>query len=73
MLVNTEKEKLEKMDDITLVEELLRRQSEVLDLYIKREACRNNMEMWSYCHDLYYNKMSDLIEVKYMVVGRMHK
>lgn len=73
MLNSVEKERLEALTDIELVENLMMRQSEVLDLYAKREASKNNMEQWEYYHELYYSKTSDLIDVKYMVVARMHK
>lgn len=73
MLNSAERERLESLTDIELVEDLIRRQSEVLDLYAKREASKNNMEQWEYYHELYYSKTSDLIDVKYMVIGRMHK
>ncbi len=72
-LNSAECERLEKLDDISLVEHLLALQQQCVDLFNKREMNRNNPERWEYYHNAYYEKTSELIEIKYMVCGRMIK
>lgn len=72
-LDNVERERLEKLDDVSLVEHLLQLKYECDDLFNKREMNRNNPERWEYYHNQYYEKTSALVEVKYMVCGRMLK
>ena len=70
---SAEKERLEKLDNISLVEHLLTLQQQCIDLFNKREMNRNNPSRWEEYHDQYYAKTSELIEVKYIVVARMNK
>lgn len=70
---SVERERLEKLDDVSLVEHLLQVKFECDDLFNKREMNRNNPDRWQYYHDLYYEKTSELIEIKYMVCARMIK
>ena len=70
---SAEKERLEKLDNISLVEHLLTIQQQCVDLFNKREMNRNNPSQWEYYHEQYYEKTSELIEVKYMIVSRMNK
>lgn len=72
-LNSEEKKRLEQLSDLQLVEHLLRLQYESDDFFNKREMNRNNLERYEYYHKLYYDKISELIEVKYMVCGRMIK
>ena len=72
-LNSAEKERLEKLDNISLVEHLLNLQQQCVDLFNKREMNRNNPSRWEEYHNLYYEKTSELIEVKYMIVARMNK
>lgn len=72
-LNNLERERLEKLSDIELVEHLLHLKYECDDLFNKREMNRNNQERWEFYHDAYYEKTSVLIEVKYMILKRMVK
>lgn len=72
-LNSEEKKRLEQLSDLQLVEHLLRLQYESDDFFNKREMNRNNLERYEYYHKLYYDKISELIEVKYMVCGRMLK
>lgn len=72
-LNSEEKTRLAQLSDLQLVEHLLRLQYESDDFFNKREMNRNNLERYEYYHKLYYDKISELIEVKYMVCGRMIK
>ena len=70
-LNSAEKERLEQLDDISLVEHLLALQQQCVDLFNKREMNHNDHEKWLFYHEQYYEKTSELIDVKYMVCGRM--
>lgn len=70
---SAERERLEKLDNISLVEHLLMLQQQCVDLFNKREMNRNNPQQLEYYHDQYYEKTSELIEVKYIIVARMNK
>lgn len=70
-LNSAERERLEKLDDISLVEHLLELKHESDELFNKREANHNNPEKWEFYHNAYYEKVSELVDVKYMVCGRM--
>lgn len=72
-LNSVEKERLEKLDNISLVEHFMTIQQQCIDLFNKREMNRNDMEKWETYHNQYYEKTSELIEVKYMIVARMNK
>lgn len=72
-LNSQERERLEQLDDISLVEHLLVLQQQCVDLFNKREMNRNNNERCEYYHVQYYEKTSELVEVKYIVVARMHR
>lgn len=68
-----ERERLEKLSNLELVEHFMTMQQQCIDLFNKREMNRNNMEKWETYHDQYYQKTSELIEIKYMIVSRMNK
>lgn len=70
---SAEKERLEKLDNISLVEHLLTLQQQCVDLFNNREKNRNFPDIWERYHNEYYEKTSELIEVKYMIVARMNK
>ena len=70
---SAEKERLEKLSNLELTEHLLTLQQQCVDLYNKRETNRNNPILWEYYHHSYYDKTSELIEIKYMIVARMNK
>ena len=72
-LNSAERERLEQLDNLSLLEHFITLQQQATDLFNKREMNRNNMDQWEYYHNLYYEKTSEFIEVKYMVVSRMNK
>lgn len=67
------KAKYEAMENVTLVEELLSMQSRVEHLHQRKcEASKESTtEQYLYYAEQYYQAMFDLVELKYMVVGRM--
>ena len=70
---SAERERLEKLDNLSLLEHFITLQQQATDLFNKREMNRNNPTQWEYYHQLYYEKTSEFIEVKYIVVARMNK
>lgn len=70
-LNSEEKTRLEQLDDISLVEHLLNLQQQCIDLFNNREKNRNFPDIWERYHNMYYEKTSELIDVKYIVCGRM--
>ena len=72
-MTNTElKEKLEQMQNLDIVELLLSKQSEVLDLYNKREMNKNDPEKWEFYHSKYYEVMMELISIKFYCTKKMN-
>lgn len=65
-------DKLETMENVTLVETLLAYQSKVEHLHALKESHKNdNPEDYKYYSSAYYEAMNDLITIKYKVVGKM--
>ena len=72
-MTNTElKEKLEQMQNLDIVELLLSKQSEVLDLHNKREMNQNDPEKWEFYHSKYYEAMMELITIKFYCTKKMN-
>lgn len=65
------KEQLEKMSNLELLDYLLHIQYEADTLFNDREKNKNNFDEYMRLHSLYYDKVSEVIEVKYMVARRM--
>lgn len=65
------KERLVKMSNLELLDYLLHIQYEADVLFNDRERNKNNYDEYMRLHSLYYDKISEVIEVKYMVARRM--
>jgi len=70
-MTQEDKTKYEAMDRIPLVEALLAQQSEVLKLHDLRDLNKNDLEKWQYYEEAYFQASMDLIDLKYMVIGKM--
>ena len=60
------------MDKITLVENLLEQQTKVNIIRSMRDENKDDMEKWQKFHDELYKESQILIELKYLVIGRMN-
>ena len=70
-MTEEQKQKYIQMDNITLVEQLLEQQNKVDVIRNMRDSYQDDMEKWQKFHDELYTESKLLIELKYLVIGRM--
>ena len=70
-MTEKQKQKYIQMDNITLVEQLLEQQNKVDVIRNMRDSYQDDIEKWQKFHDELYTESKLLIELKYLVIGRM--
>ena len=70
-MTEEQKQKYIQMDNITLVEQLLEQQNKVDVIRNMRDSFQDDMKKWQKFHDELYAESKLLIELKYLVIGRM--
>ena len=70
-MTEEQKQKYIQMDNITLVEQLLEQQNKVDVIRNMRDSYQDDIEKWQKFHDELYTESKLLIDLKYLVIGRM--
>ena len=70
-MTQEEKNNLTKLNNLELVEELLKYQQDVDRYHQKRAESEYQAEEWFKYHELMYQAIEDVITIKYMIVRRM--
>ena len=70
-MTQEEKNRLNDLTNLELVEELLKLQQDADRFHELRAQSDYASEEWNKYHELLYNKNTDVLEVKYMVIHRM--
>lgn len=70
-MTQEEKTNLTKLNNLELIEELLKYQHDVDRYHELRASVDYHNDMWLTYHDKLYESSQNVIEVKYMIVRRM--
>ena len=70
-MTELEKKIYESMNNLQLVELLLATSEQASDEKKMRDTCELGSDSWTFFNDRYYSANELLIDIKYMVVGRM--